>query len=109
MEVARRRACQSCIVLCRPHSVMVTLYKARAVGMESHTHYTIEPTTAESKAWKNGLKPPRAKPKELQGAGKGGSSLSPESEGSWSHCFIPSRSSREGKQTSEGTLGRLQS
>jgi len=31
---------------------------------------------------KNGLQPPRVKPEELQGAGKGGSSLSPESEGS---------------------------
>ena len=31
---------------------MVTLYKAGAVGMEYRIHYTIEPTTAESKARK---------------------------------------------------------
>ena len=49
---------------------MVVLYKARAVGMEYHTDCTIEPTVAESKAPKNGLQPLRAKPEELQGAGK---------------------------------------
>jgi len=31
---------------------MVALYKARAVGKEYHIHYTVEPTTAESKALK---------------------------------------------------------
>ena len=66
-----RLASQSCILLRRSHGVVVALYKARAVGMEFHTDSTIEPTAAENKAPKNGLQPPRAKPEELQGAGKG--------------------------------------
>ena len=76
-----RLASQSCIVVHRSHGIMVALYKARAVGMEYPIHCTVEPT-AESKARKNGLQPPREKLKEIQRAGNCGSSSSRDSEGS---------------------------